>query len=66
METRLTLMDAIKSHRLEEFIKQEEARGVGPIDRDELNVAIKKLATTPLKSKGRTSRSPSADGSTEK
>jgi hypothetical protein len=62
----LTLTQAIKSGRLAEFIKQEEARGVGPIDRKELDATIKKLATTPLKSKDRTSRSSSGGGSTEK
>jgi hypothetical protein len=62
----LTLSHAIKTGRLAEFIAQEEARGVGPIDRKELDATIKKLVTTPLKSKGRTSRSSSGGGSTEK
>jgi hypothetical protein len=62
----ITLTQAIKDGRLREFIAQEEARGVGPADSKEVADAIHHLATTPLKSKGRTSRSPSHGGSTEK
>jgi len=62
----LTLSAAIKTGRLREFIAQEEARGIGPIERAALDAEIKRLATTPLKSKGRTSRSSSGGGSTEK
>lgn len=62
----LTLSDAIKTGKIKEFVAQEEARGIGPIERQELDDAIKKLATTPLKSKGRTSRSTSGGGSNGK
>jgi hypothetical protein len=62
----LTLSQAIKRGQLREFIAQEEARGIGPVDREELDKEIKRLATTPLKLSGRTSRSPSGGGSTEK
>jgi hypothetical protein len=62
----LTLTKALKSGQLREFVAQEEARGVGPADRADLDEAIKRLATTPLKSKGRTSRSSSGGGSTGK
>ena len=62
----LTLSEALKTGRLREFVKQEEARGIGPADSKEVEAAIKRLATTPLKSKGRTSRSSSGGGSTEK
>jgi hypothetical protein len=62
----LTLTDAIKSGRLQEFVSQEENRGIGPVDRRKLDAAIKRLATTPLKSAGRTSRSSSGDGSSGK
>lgn len=55
----LTLSEALKSGQLREFIAQEEARGVGPVSRRKLDAAIKRLAATPLKSKGRTSRSTS-------
>jgi hypothetical protein len=60
----LTLSEALKTGRLPEFIAQEEARGIGPVDRRELDDAIKRLATTPLKSEDRTSRSTSGGGST--
>jgi hypothetical protein len=66
MEERLTLRRALKSGRLEEFAKQEEARGIGAIERKELDDTIKRLATTPPKSKDRTSRSSSGGGSTGK
>lgn len=47
---KLTLTEAINSDRLAEFIAQEQARGVGPVNRAEVDAAIKHLATTPLKS----------------
>jgi hypothetical protein len=59
----LTLSKALKTGQLRKFIAQEEARGMGPVDREELDAEIKRLATTPLKSKDRTSRSPSGGGS---
>lgn len=62
----ITLSEAIKMGKLREFIAQEEARGIGPIERKELDVTIKKLSTIPQKSKDRTSRSSSGGGSTEK
>jgi hypothetical protein len=62
----LTLTKALKSGLLDEFIAQEEARGIGPVDRQELDDTIKRLAITPPKSKDRTSRSPSGGGSSEK
>jgi hypothetical protein len=62
----LTLADAIKLGKIKEFTAQEEARGIGPAEREKLDAAIKRMATTPLKSKGRTSRSSSGGGSTEK
>jgi hypothetical protein len=62
----LTLTDAIKSGKIKEFVAQEEARGIGPADSEEVASAIKRLATRPLKSKDRTSRLPSADGSSGK
>jgi hypothetical protein len=62
----LSLKEAIETDRLREFITQEEARGIGPANRKKLDSAIKRLATTPLKSKGRTSRSTSGGGSSGK
>jgi hypothetical protein len=61
----MNLSEAIKSGRLEEFIAQEEARGVGPATRKELDAAIKRVATQP-QSGGRASRSSSRGGSTGK
>jgi hypothetical protein len=62
----LTLSEALKTGQIAEFVKQEEARGIGPADRKKLERAIKQVATTPLKRSGRTSRSPSRDGSNGK
>ena len=62
----LTLSKALRTGQLREFIAQEEARGIGPVDNTEVDAAIKHLATTPLKSKGRTSRSSSGGGSSGK
>jgi hypothetical protein len=59
----LTLTKALETGQLREFIAQEEARGIGPASRKKLDATIKRLATTPLKSKGRTSRSTSHGGS---
>jgi hypothetical protein len=61
----LTLSEAIKTGQLQEFIAQEEARGVGPVDRAELDRALAKMIKAP-RSKDQTSRSPSPDGSTGK
>jgi hypothetical protein len=40
----LSLREAIQSHRLEEFIRQEESRGVGPIDPDELDAEVERIS----------------------
>lgn len=61
----ITLSDALRSGRLSEFVEQEEARGVGPVNKKELDTAIKVIATQPL-SEDQTSRSSSGDCSTEK
>ena len=60
----LTLYEANKSGRLEEFIAQEEARGIGPIDRCDFDAALAKVVKAP-RSEDRTSRSASRDGSNE-
>lgn len=62
----LSLAHAIKSGRLTEFVAQEEERGMGPADRKKLDAALRRLATTPQKRSGRTSRSSSGDGSSGK
>ncbi len=43
----LTLSKALETGKLREFIAQEEARGIGPANRREVEKAIKTLATTP-------------------
>jgi hypothetical protein len=61
----LTLLEAVKTGRLQDFIAQEEARGVGSIDRAEFDRLLGKAVKAP-QSKDQTSRSPSRDGSTGK
>jgi hypothetical protein len=61
---RLTLSEAIKTQRLQDFIAQEQTRGVGPADTVQLEAVIRALATQP-QSENQTSHSSSADGSTE-
>lgn len=59
----LTLSDALKEDRLDEFVAQEEARGVGPVERRELEDKVAALLRT-TQSEDRTPRSASSDGST--
>jgi hypothetical protein len=61
----LTLAEALKTKRLQDFIAQEEARGVGPVDRAELERAFAKVIKAP-QSKDQTSHSPLHDDSTGK
>ena len=61
----LTLNEAVKSGRLQDFIAQEEARGIGPIDRADLDRAIATLIKAP-QSEGQTLHSLSPDDLTEK
>ena len=61
----LTLAEAMKTGQLQEFIAQEEARGIGSIERSELDRALAKLIKAP-RSEDQTSHSPSRDGSPEK
>lgn len=57
----LTLSEAVKSGRLQDFIAQEEARGVGPIDRAEFDALTAALVKVP-QSEDQTSHSASGDG----
>lgn len=61
----LTLSEALKADRLAEFVRQEEARGIGPAERKKLDKAIARLIKQPRLA-DRTSRSASGDGSTER
>ena len=58
----VSLQEAIKAGRLAEFIEQEEARGVGPIDRAEFDGAVAKIIKS-QQSEDRTSRSASGENS---
>lgn len=61
----ISLAEATVQGRLSEFIAQEEARGVGPAPKVELDAALSRLIKGE-KSEDRTSRSASSDGSTGK
>lgn len=58
----LTLQTALSEGRIEEFVAQQEARGIGPIDRAEFDVAVTKVIKA-RQSKDRTSRSASGGNS---
>lgn len=60
----ITLSEALRFDRLDEFIAQEEARGVGPADTTRLNRALSQLIKEP-RQEDQTSRSPSNDCSSE-
>lgn len=63
MKTRyLTLREAVKTDRLADFIAQEEARGVGPAERADLERVIR-AAVRPPQSEDQTSRSASSGDS---
>ena len=64
MESQLSLKEAIKTGKVEQFALQEEARGIGPIDRAEFDGAVAKVIKAP-RSEGRTSRSASGGNSNE-
>jgi len=61
----LTLTEAKKTGRLEEFIAQEETRGIPAVSKARFDRLIRAAVRSP-RAKGRTSRSPSRDGSTGK
>ena len=61
----LSLVSALKARKLDDFIEQETARGIGPANSEEIDKAVKILATQPL-SEDQTSRSSSVGCSTEK
>lgn len=61
----LTLAEAVKSGRLQDFIAQEEARGGAPVDRAAFDALAEKLIKAP-QLEDQTSRSASGDGSSGK
>ncbi len=62
---KLTLIEALETGRLDEFIAQVEADGVGPISRAKFEDTASKVIKTP-QSDDQTSGSPRRDGSREK
>ena len=58
---RLSLADALASDRLEDFIAQAEADGIGPADRAQFDALMGRV-TAPLP-EGQTSRSRARGGS---
>jgi len=61
----LSLTEAIKRDRLENFISQAETDGVGPISKAEFDDTASTVIKTPLQS-DQTSRLPRHGGSPEK
>jgi len=61
----MTLAEAVQSGRVEAFIAQEEARGIGPAPSVTLDAALVRLIKSE-KSEGRTSRSSFPGDSTGK
>lgn len=61
----LTLAEALKTGRLQDFIAQEEARGIGAASRKDFDRLIG-AAVRPPPEADQTSRSPSNDGLTGK
>jgi hypothetical protein len=62
----LTLTEALRTGRLDEFTAQEKKRGIGPVDKKELDAAIEAVITKPPQSANRTLHSASRDGSNGK
>jgi hypothetical protein len=62
---RITLSEAISEGRLPEFIAQEEARGIGPIDRAEFDGTVFKIIKA-RQSEDQTSHSASGGSSSGK
>jgi hypothetical protein len=65
MRDYLPLAKALKTNRISEFVAQEEARGIGPIDRAEFDGAVTKVVKG-KRSEDRTSRSASDGNSSGK
>lgn len=61
----LSLREAVENGRLQEFIAQEEARGIGPISEAEFDLAASAVIKTP-QSDDQTSGSLPHGGSREK
>ena len=57
----LSLSEALASNRLDDFIAQAEAEGVGPADRDQFDAMVGRV--TAPQPEDQTSRSPARGGS---
>jgi hypothetical protein len=64
MRDYLPLAKALETNRISEFVAQEEARGIGPIDRAEFDDAVAKVIKAP-RPEDRTSHSASDGNSSE-
>lgn len=60
--TRLTLAEAIEQGRLQDFVSQAEADGVGPADQGDFDARLERIVKAP-RQEDRTSRSRARDGS---
>ena len=60
--TDLTLMGALRAGKLDDFIAQEEARGIGPVSEADFDALAAKVIRT-SQSADQTSHSLPADGS---
>ena len=65
MRDYLPLAKALETNRISEFVAQEEARGIGPIDRAEFDDAVAKVIKA-QRSEDRTSHSASDGNSSGK
>ena len=63
---KLTLKKALETGRLDDFVAQAEANGVGPVSEAAFDKAVRRVAAKLPQSGDRTSRSASPDGSTGK
>lgn len=59
---RLSLRQALETHQLEAFIRQEEERGIGSSNKADFDAAVAAIAKQP-RSEDQTSRSASRGGS---
>ena len=64
MRDYLPLAKALETNRISEFVAQEEARGIGPIDRAEFDGTVAKVIKA-QRSEDRTSHSASGGNSSE-
>lgn len=62
MDEKLTLRNALVADRLDDFIAQAEANGVGPADVAELDDALRRVIKQPAAERS-SSRSPARGGS---